>query len=89
VTGAAQGIGRGIADRVAEAGADVIIFDVNPSAAAKTKAIVEERSGRAQVVEVDVSDCGTVADGVERAIDGLGPIHGLVNDAGIVREGVN
>jgi len=83
VTGAAQGIGRGIADRVAEAGADVTIFDVNREKAVETKELVEERGRRGQVVEVDVSDGDDVAAGVEDAIEGLGPIHGLVNNAGI------
>lgn len=85
VTGAAQGIGRGIADRVAEAGADVTIFDVKAEAASETKARIEERDRRAQVLEVDVSDGDAVATGVEQAIDGFGPIHGLVNNAGIQR----
>lgn len=85
VTGGAQGIGRGIADRVAEAGADVTVFDVNTDGAAETKAGVEAHGSRAQVVSVDVSDSDDVADGVREAIDGFGPIHGLVNNAGIQR----
>jgi NAD(P)-dependent dehydrogenase (short-subunit alcohol dehydrogenase family) len=85
VTGGAQGIGRGIATRVAEAGADVTVFDVDTETAAETAALVEDHGSTAQVVEVDVSDGDDVAAGVEHAIDGLGPIHGLVNNAGIQR----
>ena len=85
VTGAAQGIGRGIADRAAEAGADVTIFDVKTENAAATKELVEERGGRAQVIEVDVSDGDEVAAGVEEAVEAFGPIHGLVNNAGVQR----
>ena len=85
VTGAAQGIGRGIAERAAEAGADVTIFDVNTDEAAETKTLVEQRDSRAQVVEVDVSDGDDIAGGVEHAIEEFGPIHGLVNNAGIQR----
>jgi NAD(P)-dependent dehydrogenase (short-subunit alcohol dehydrogenase family) len=85
VTGGAQGIGRGIAQRTAEAGADVTVFDVKPEEAAETKDLIEADGGRAQVIDVDVSDGDDVAHGVERAIDGFGPIHGLVNNAGIQR----
>lgn len=85
VTGAAQGIGRGIAERVAEAGADVTIFDVNLEGAAETKSLVKEREGRAQVFEVDVSEANDVAHGISAAVDSFGPIHGLINNAGIQR----
>lgn len=85
VTGAAQGIGRGIALRAAEAGADVSVFDVNMDVAAETKELVEERDGHAEVFEVDVSHEDDVQDGVASAINTFGPIHGLVNNAGIQR----
>jgi NAD(P)-dependent dehydrogenase (short-subunit alcohol dehydrogenase family) len=85
VTGAAQGIGRGIADRVAEAGADVTIFDLKAEAAEETAAMVEDRGQRANALSVDVSDGDSVAEGVQRAVAELGPIHGLVNNAGIQR----
>jgi NAD(P)-dependent dehydrogenase (short-subunit alcohol dehydrogenase family) len=83
VTGAAQGIGRGIATRVAEAGADVTIFDLDTDTAAQTKSLVEEQGRSAQIIEVDVTDGEAVSKGVESAINALGPIHGLVNNAGI------
>jgi len=85
VTGGAQGIGRGIAERVAEAGADVTVFDVDTETAAETTSLVEDQGSSAAVVEVDVSDGDAVAAGVTDAIDALGPIHGLVNNAGIQR----
>lgn len=85
VTGGAQGIGRGIAERVAEAGADVTVFDLDLGGAEKTADSVRERGSAATAVEVDVSDEDAVVAGVERTIDDLGPIHGLVNNAGIQR----
>lgn len=85
VTGAAQGIGRGIADRVAEAGADVTVFDTNHEGATETVAALEDHGGRGLAVEIDVSDADAVRDGVATAIDELGPVHGLVNNAGIQR----
>lgn len=83
VTGAAKGIGRGIAERVATAGADVTIFDIDTEGATETRAAIEDQGRRAKIIEVDVSAGGEVSKGVNAAIDGFGPIHGLVNNAGI------
>lgn len=85
VTGGAQGIGRGIAVRCARAGADVTVFDVDPETAAETADRVRETGSEATVIEVDVSDAASVDSGVEAAVDALGPIHGVVNNAGIQR----
>ncbi|WP_276274056.1 SDR family NAD(P)-dependent oxidoreductase [Haloarcula litorea] len=85
VTGAAQGIGRGIAVRCARAGADVSVFDVDTETAAETASLVRETGSEAIVVEVDVADGDSVDDGVETAVDELGPVHGVVNNAGVQR----
>ena len=85
VTGAAQGIGRGIAQRAAEAGAAVSLFDVNTEAASETKDSIVDEGGKAQQIEVDVSDSDAVSAGVEQAIESFGPVDGLVNNAGIQR----
>lgn len=83
VTGAAQGIGRGIARRVARAGADVTIFDVDADTAAETAEAIRDAGSRAAVYEVDVADGDAVTAAVDDATNDLGPIHGLVNNAGI------
>jgi len=83
VTGGARGIGRGIATRVAEAGADVTLFDIDVDSARETVDLVHERGGEANAVEVDVSNKDAVEDGVASAVARLGPIHGLVNNAGV------
>lgn len=85
VTGAAQGIGRGIATRAARAGADVSIFDTKVETAAETVERVQDHGGGAAVFEVDVSDQGAVEEGVDAAIEELGPVDGLVNNAGVQR----
>ncbi|WP_324760758.1 SDR family NAD(P)-dependent oxidoreductase [Haloarcula sp. GH36] len=85
VTGGAQGIGRGIVLRCAQAGADVTIFDIDAETAGETAARVRETGSEATVVEVDVADADSVDSGVADARDALGPIHGVVNNAGIQR----
>lgn len=85
VTGGAQGIGRGIATRAAQAGGNITIFDIEPNAAQETAEVVEDQGSRSHVEKVDVSCADDVQAGVDGAIDALGPIDGLVNNAGIQR----
>jgi 3-oxoacyl-[acyl-carrier protein] reductase/pyridoxal 4-dehydrogenase len=79
VTGAGQGIGRAIAEKLHEEGASVIVADKNEETAAKTAA---EIGGVPHVT--DVSDPGQVAELAGAAIDRFGKIDILVNDAAIV-----
>jgi NAD(P)-dependent dehydrogenase (short-subunit alcohol dehydrogenase family) len=84
VTGAAQGIGRGIARTFASEGADVVINDINCSA--QTEELKEEirSSGRrAMAIHADVSSREEVEAMFERAWNEVGPIDILVNNAGI------
>ena len=79
VTGAGQGIGRAIAEKLRAEGASVIVADKNEETAAKTAA---EIGGTAQVT--DVSDPDQVGALVVAAADQFGKIDILVNDAAIV-----
>jgi 3-oxoacyl-[acyl-carrier protein] reductase/pyridoxal 4-dehydrogenase len=79
VTGAGQGIGRAIAEKLRAEGASVIVADKNEETAAKTAA---EIGGTAQVT--DVSDPDQVGALVAAAADQFGKIDILVNDAAIV-----
>ncbi|MFA1610856.1 SDR family NAD(P)-dependent oxidoreductase [Halobellus rubicundus] len=85
VTGGAQGIGRGIAIRCARSGADVTILDVDSAAAAETASRIRDLGCEAVVVETDVTDQEAIDAAIETATAELGPIHGLVNNAGIQR----
>lgn len=85
VTGGAQGIGSGIARRVARAGADVTVFDVDVEGAEETAAAVRDLGGAATAVAVDVADEDAVVEGVATAVDERGSVHGLVNNAGVQR----
>ncbi len=82
VTGATQGIGRGIALTLADAGADIVVVSRDPGRVASTVGEVEKRGRRALGVPTDV----TVPEQVERmaaaAIDTFGRVDILVNNAG-------
>jgi NAD(P)-dependent dehydrogenase (short-subunit alcohol dehydrogenase family) len=80
VTGGAQGIGLAIVNRLVESGARVRIWDRDEKGLAKTVA----KLGSAVSGDViDVSDADAVARGTRSALEALGKIHVLVNNAGI------
>jgi len=85
VTGGAMGIGKGIAMRLIEAGASVVISDINIEAANKTVAEIVKLGGKAKAIFADarvVADSEKVVDFTLRE---FGDIHILVNNAGIYR----
>ncbi|MFP5253585.1 MAG: 3-oxoacyl-ACP reductase FabG [Actinomycetes bacterium] len=84
VTGAARGIGAGIARRFAGEGAAVALLDLAEDAAAATADDLGAR--RAIGVGCDVSKADSVEAAVERVVSELGKIDVLVNNAGITRD---
>ena len=84
VTGAARGIGRGIAEVFAEEGADVAVNDVGHMDQAEQVAASLRSSGRRSLaVQADVARRSDVEPMVDRVWNELGPIDILVNNAGI------
>jgi 2-dehydro-3-deoxy-D-gluconate 5-dehydrogenase len=84
VTGAAMGIGLGIARRLHEAGAGVLIADVDEQAARGVASELEgARPGSALAVRADVSDPEDVRRLVRSTVEGFGTVDILVNNAGI------
>jgi NAD(P)-dependent dehydrogenase (short-subunit alcohol dehydrogenase family) len=81
VTGAAQGIGRGIATVLAAAGADIVIGDLQP--AADTVAEVEALGARASAISMDVASPDDAAALIEHARETFGRVDVLVNNAAI------
>jgi NAD(P)-dependent dehydrogenase (short-subunit alcohol dehydrogenase family) len=77
VTGAAGGLGRAIADRVAGLGAEVALTDRDGQALAKT--------GRTIVVRGDLADPTVARSVVAEAADRMGGLDGLVNAVGVMR----
>src|SRR5688572_16743451 len=80
VTGAAQGIGKAIAARLAADGATVFVADINADGA---KAAAADIGGKARAVTVDISDPKSVATMFEE-IKKAGGVDILVNNASIV-----
>lgn len=84
VTGASRGIGRGIAEVLAEEGADVAVnYLANAAEAEETAALVRANGRRAIIVKGDVARRADVEAMINATWDQLGPIDILVNNAGI------
>jgi 2-deoxy-D-gluconate 3-dehydrogenase len=85
VTGAARGLGQGIAVGLAEAGADVAALDI--VSLDETGEIIQNEGRRLHAMNVDLleSDAQLAADVVEECVSSLGRLDILVNNAGIIR----
>ena len=83
VTGAAKGIGQSIAYRLAEAGAKVVIADIDEPAAAAVAKAFTDKGWHATALKVDVSDEGNVEQMILACQRQFGSVDILVNNAGI------
>ena len=83
VTGAGDGIGRGIAHALAEAGARVAIVDIDPSAAERVSSELEG----SVAFEADVTDAEAMTALAAQIEEALGPVSVLCNNAGVMLEG--
>jgi NAD(P)-dependent dehydrogenase (short-subunit alcohol dehydrogenase family) len=83
ITGAANGIGRGIAASLAAAGAKIAIADIDAQTLETTRADFEAEGATVFAIPLDVSDRAAVERAAERIEAKLGPVHVLVNNAGV------
>lgn len=89
VTGGSRGIGRAVALKLAENGADVAInYAGNTAAAEEVKAAVEKLGRRAMLVQGSVADTDGVQAIVNQVVKKLGRLDILINNAGITRDGL-
>jgi NAD(P)-dependent dehydrogenase (short-subunit alcohol dehydrogenase family) len=83
VTGGGKGIGAAVARRLAEAGAAVMVADIDKAAAEQVAGEITAGGGRAIGADLDVTDSTAVETAVARAVAELGGLDILVNNAGI------
>jgi len=87
VTGAAQGIGRAIAETLAQRGAHLVVADIQLEKAEATARDIAANTGRRAIaIQVDVADSDSAKAMIDRAIAEFGRIDILVNNAGITRD---
>jgi 3-oxoacyl-[acyl-carrier protein] reductase len=86
ITGAGRGIGRAIALRLAQEGANIAVVDLIADNAEETAAMVRGLGRQAVAHVADVSNSEAVQQAVSGTIETLGNLHILVNNAGITRD---
>ena len=84
VTGGARGIGRACALRLAEAGYEIAVWDVDQETAHATATEITDRGGYATATAIDIAD-ETAVDSAISAIENESPVSVLINNAGILR----
>jgi len=88
ISGAAQGLGRHFALRLCQAGAQVAIGDVNPQGLADTLELARGSKGKLHARPLDVSQEADVRAFVEWAHTSMGGLNAVINNAGILRDGL-
>lgn len=83
ITGAGQGIGRGVADRLAAEGAHVVIAEYNKANAEAATTEIRGQGGKATAYPIDISDLNQVDQMVKDVAGQLGRIDILINNAGV------
>ncbi len=88
ITGGARGIGREIALLLAGQGADCVLFDINEQLLSQTGKEIEALGRKAAGYAVDVTSAAAIDEAVAKALDKLGRIDILINNAGITQDGL-
>ncbi|MEZ3184460.1 SDR family oxidoreductase [Pseudomonas sp. LM13] len=88
VTGGGQGLGRAMAEYLASKGARLALVDLNQERLDEAVAACKAAGGEARAYLCNVANEEQVSDMVTRAAEDFGGLHGLVNNAGILRDGL-
>ncbi len=84
ITGAASGIGRGLAERFAAESMKVVLADVEETALAELEADLKSKGADVLTVKTDVSNAAEVENLAVQTLDTFGAVHILCNNAGVV-----
>jgi len=86
VTGGSRGIGKQIGVTLSEAGAEVVLADLDAAGAEASAAEIRDNGGRARGLAMNVAEAESVEQGVAALLSDYGKIAILVNNAGITRD---
>lgn len=84
ITGAASGIGRGLAERFVAESMKVVLADVEEEALAELETDLKSKGADVLAVKTDVSNAAGVEDLAVQTLDAFGAVHILCNNAGVV-----
>jgi 3-oxoacyl-[acyl-carrier protein] reductase len=88
VTGASRGIGKACAQALAAAGARVVVAARTLDRCEEVAAEIRLQGGEALAVAIDLSSKESIVQAIAEAVKAFGPIHILVNNAGITKDGL-
>ena len=88
VTGSGQGLGRAYAVALADAGAAVVVNDIDDAAAAETVALITDAGGRAVSEIAAIGEADAAEAVVDRAVSEFGRLDVIVTNAGLLRDKV-
>ena len=89
ITGAARGIGKAIAQRLAQAGMNIVISDIMHEEAAKTATEIEKSGARVLAVKTDVASAKDAEELIKQTMSAFGTVDILINNAGITRDNLS
>ncbi|HEX5748109.1 MAG TPA: SDR family oxidoreductase [Archangium sp.] len=87
ITGAASGIGRGVALKFAQEGASSLLVDINGAGVRETASMIEQAGGRATIMQADIRDRAMLTAIVAQALKDFDTLDILVNNAGMATAG--
>jgi 3-oxoacyl-[acyl-carrier protein] reductase len=89
ITGAARGIGKAIAQRLAREGMNIVISDIMHEEAVKTASEIEKSGARVLAVKTDVSSAKDAEALIKQTMNAFGAVDILINNAGVTRDNLS
>ncbi|PCI28367.1 MAG: 3-oxoacyl-ACP reductase [SAR324 cluster bacterium] len=88
ITGAAQGLGRSFATSLAKKGANVALVDLNKEKLLETQDLCQQEGIESKIYLVNVAEESAVKELFQQVVQDFGRLDGLLNNAGITRDGL-